>query len=76
MNKPAKVKNADGLRLRIIEVKKRFGKRINYTLLYEYEFGKQPKEVIDRIRAVWNLREVDETVTKNLEKIAKNAKAA
>jgi hypothetical protein len=56
---------------RILDLKSKFEKGQDYTTLYQYEFGPQEAETLNKIRMVWNLRETDETITKNLEKIAK-----
>lgn len=71
MTSTAKISKNDALRLRVIEVKTVLKKVRNYTILYEYEFGKLTKKQLEKVRAVYNLREVDESVTKNLETIAK-----
>lgn len=74
---PSKKPTNDELRLRVIEAKKALGgedKRINYTQLYEYTFGPQNTKLLNKIRAVWNLREVDEEITKQLEEIAESFK--
>lgn len=68
--------SSDELRIRIISLKKKFPKGFDYTPLYQYEFGSQAPETLNKIRAVWNLREVDEAITLNLEKIAENIKAS
>ncbi|MCE3278002.1 MAG: hypothetical protein K0S44_193 [Bacteroidetes bacterium] len=59
------------LRLKISRLKEGVKGRIDYTTLYEYEYGKQPADVINKIRMVWNLRDVDAEITARLEKIIK-----
>lgn len=80
MNKTKKVakksiSEGDSLRMRIIAVKSKFPKGFDYTPIYQYEFGIQSTEQLQKIRAVWNLREIDPTITSNLEKIADNINA-
>ncbi len=64
----------DALRMRILKVKSKIPKGFDYTTLYIYQFGHQSDQTLNTIRMVWNLRTVDETITKRLEKIAENLK--
>jgi hypothetical protein len=70
--KKSKINQNDALRMRVITLKSKFPSRYDYTPIYEYVFGKQTKKELDRIRAVWNLREVDKKITENLETISLN----
>lgn len=73
MLKATKISSTDNLRLRVANLKTTFRKGADYIPLYIYEFGEQTEKQVARIRAVWNLRETDEDITKNLEKIAKKS---
>jgi hypothetical protein len=70
--KSRKISEKDKLLMRVATLKTVFKSRHRYTELYEYEFGKQSAKMLNKIRMVWNLRETDEQITANLEKIAKN----
>lgn len=70
MLKTKKLLKEDQLRMRVAQAKAQIGRGKDYTTLYIYEFGEQTKKQLDRIRNVWNLRAVDETITANLEAIA------
>lgn len=74
MLKMKKVAEKDNLRLRVAQLKTRFKKGADYTAIYQYEFGTQSEEQLNKIRMVWNLRQVDKEITENLEKIAKKIK--
>jgi hypothetical protein len=76
MLKKRKIEVKDQLRLRVVDLKSRFKGNVDYTTLYQYEFGEQDNRTVAKIRAVWNLRETDELITSNLEKIAAKYKAA
>lgn len=79
MNKTKKVtvSDTDQLKMRVIALKQKFpkNKRLDYCPIYEYEFGPQSQDQLNKIRAVWNLREADEEITSNLEKIAEKLAA-
>lgn len=68
--KKPEASKSDSLRLRVVELKKHFKANADYTTLYDYEFGTQSDKVKAKIRAVWNLVQVDEQITANLEAIA------
>lgn len=70
--KKVTVSRQDELRMRVIKLKAQFPKGFDYTPLYQYEFGGQSADQLNKIRAVWNLRDADEAITANLEKIANN----
>lgn len=57
--------------MRITALKESVSGRIDYTTLYEYEYGKQTAETLNKIRMVWALRTVDADITAKLEKIIK-----
>lgn len=64
----------DCLRLRILQIRAQLPKGINYTPFYEQMFGEQKKDILHKIRMVWSLREVNEEITKNLEKMVEQIK--
>lgn len=71
MLKSKRIDVKDSLRLRVATLKIGFKKGFDYTTLYQYEFGTQSFEQLHKIRMVWNLREVDEVITVNLERLSK-----
>ena len=74
MNKTAKLKPKDSLKFRVGVVKSVFPPGLDYTPLYQYEFGLQSESDLEKIRNVWNMRATDEQITENLEKLVKKVK--
>lgn len=66
------VTDTDALKFRMMRVKSQIP--FDYTTIYQYEFGMLNEKEIFRVRAVWNLRSVDELIISRFETIAENLK--
>ena len=64
--------NSDDLKTRMIAAKKEIP--MPFMSVYEFQFGGLDKKQKSKVRNVWNLRLVDETIVENFEKLAKKAK--
>lgn len=71
-SKTKEISDEDSLRLRVLKAKSKIP--FDYTPLYQYEFGPQNDDHLNRVRQVWNLRVVDEVITGRLEQIAEKVK--
>lgn len=60
--------DTDNLKVRMMKAKTQIPER-SYVPLYEIYYGKQTPEQRLKIRNCFNLREADETITENIEKM-------
>lgn len=68
-----KVKDKDSQRLRMLKVKSKLN-GLNYTTIYQYEYGALDEKGIIHLRSVWNLKATDEKVLSRFEAIAETIK--
>lgn len=70
LNEQTTARDTDALRRRLLDVKEML-LGLNYTTIYQYEYGELDESGINHLRNVWNLKATDEDVLERFEKMAK-----